>query len=141
MLTILMLFVAPVISKSLESLRASQSSSATIVSMHADMSEMSTIHYDIHTIEHVSDSGCTIPQSISHHFVLNSSRSPIVDIPCGYCHLLIHLPLIQNVFIPFIWLILLISQVHFLPVIVLPLLFVCYPDCQPRAPPSMFSLC
>ncbi|ENU9622376.1 TPA: DUF2946 domain-containing protein [Enterobacter hormaechei subsp. hoffmannii] len=144
LLAILMLFVAPVISKSLEHQRASQPCSAAITTTHNDMPDTAAMHHAMPGMEHdlhsSLDSACAVSQSMSHHLASNPGSSPMEDIACGYCQLLIHLPLIQTVFIPFIWLILLVSQAPFLPVIVSPLLSACYSKCQPRAPPSLFSL-
>jgi hypothetical protein len=144
LLAILMLFLAPVISKSLEHQRASQPCSAAITSTHNNMPDMAAMHHAMPGMEHdlhsSLGSACAIDQGMSHHLVSTPGSSPMEDIACGYCQLLIHLPLIQTVFIPFIWLIRLVSQAPFLPVIVAPLLSACYSEYQPRAPPSLFSL-
>ncbi|WON76977.1 DUF2946 domain-containing protein [Serratia sp. UGAL515B_01] len=140
LLAILILFVAPVISKSLEHQRAGKPCSAEITTTPPDKVAMLNTMPDMEHGSHSSGNTCSTPHSLPHHLVVKPGSSPMEDIACGYCQLLIHLPLIQTVFIPFIWLILLVSQAPFLPVIVSPLLSACYPDSRPRAPPSLSYL-
>lgn len=144
LLAILMLFLAPVISKSLEHQRASQPCSAPITTTHHDVSGMAAMHHAMPGMAHAahssSHSSCIASQGMPHHLVSKPGSSPMEDIACGYCQLLIHLPLLQTIFTPFIWLTLLVSHAPFLPVLVSPLLSTCYSECQPRAPPGLFLL-
>lgn len=72
---------------------------------------------------------------VSSHFLTDPGASLMDDIACGYCQLLLHIPLILWLFIPFIWLAWRISCVP-PPPIIAPLLAQ-HDDAQalPRAPP------
>ncbi len=125
-----MLFVAPVVSKSLASQHANMPCAVDSVAMQ----DMPAMHHAMPGKENAGK--CEVHQGTPHHLLPSAGSSPMEDIACGYCQLLIHLPLIQNVFTPFVWLIEFVSQAPFLPVILSPLLCVCYCEYQPRAPPN-----
>lgn len=91
------------------------------------------MHHAMPGMEHAT---CETEQRLPHHLLPSIGSSPMEDIACGYCQLLIHLALIQTVFIPFIWLIVLVSQQPYLPARVSPCLIIYYSEYQPRAPPS-----
>ncbi len=132
LLAMLMLFVAPVISQSLAHRFASAHCTSEVTIAH---NTVPNIKHGTHT---TTDSACSTLQDIPHHLFPNPGSSPMEDIACGYCQLLIHFPLITNVFVPFIWMLLLVSQATFSPATISPLLPVCYLECQPRAPPRLF---
>jgi len=85
-LAVLLLFVAPMISKNLAEHRASMQDAAV---MSAEMPMM-----DHHSEMSMSDHGMMMGQGFA----------------CGYCDLLVHVPLMLWVFIPFIWWMCLISR-------------------------------
>jgi hypothetical protein len=115
----LMLFIAPVISKSLEHRRAATNGE------HHMMSHSGSMMMEMATEQTPSPS----------HLMPGIGASLMDDIACGYCQLLLHIPLIVWLFIPFIWLIWRISRVPPPPVIA-PLLTQ-HDDAEalPRAPP------
>lgn len=109
-LAVLLLFIAPVVSKNLVE--------------HHDAMVMSGMSADMPMMDHHSD------RAMADHSMMMDD-----GVACGYCDLLVHVPLMLWVFIPFIWLMCLISRapppqhiVH----LALPRLKGSY---QPRAPP------
>ena len=115
----LMLFIAPLISKSLEHRRAATNGE------HHMMSHSGGMMMEMASVEMPSPS----------HLMPGMGSSLMDDIACGYCQLLLHIPLIIWLFIPFIWLIWRISRAPPPPVIA-PLLAE-HDDAEalPRAPP------
>lgn len=111
----LMLFIAPVISKSLE---------------HRRMAEMGN-----HGEHHVMMDMGSMEMPTSPHLMPGMGASLMDDIACGYCQLLLHIPLIVWLFIPFIWLAWRISRAPPPPVIAA--ILAQHDDAQalPRAPP------
>lgn len=119
MFAMLMLFIAPVISKSLAHQRVAMSGE------HAMMAHSAAMMMDMETMT----------QPLPSHFQPAPGASLMDDIACGYCQLLLHVPLIAWLFIPFIWLVSRISRIPVQP-IVAPLLAE-HNDAEalPRAPP------
>ncbi|MCT4716250.1 DUF2946 domain-containing protein [Enterobacteriaceae bacterium H18W14] len=115
LLAMLMLFIAPVISKSLEHRRAAE------INHHAEHHMM----MDMGSME----------MPVASHLMPGPGASLMDDIACGYCQLLLHVPLIVWLFIPFIWLAWRITRAPPPPVIA-PLLAQ-HDDAEalPRAPP------
>lgn len=115
----LMLFIAPVISKSLEQRRA------TTNGEHHMMGHSGAMMMEMGAME----------MPVSSHLLPGAGTSLMDDIACGYCQLLLHIPLIVWLFIPFIWLVWRISRAPPPPVIA-PLLAQ-HDDAEalPRAPP------
>lgn len=130
-LAVLMLFLAPEVSKNL-------AWSPPVVSEnhsphHPVRDELAVEHHhSAHTdnsAEHHRHQG----QSVGHHMMDGSTMEG--DFACGYCELLIHCPLIFWLFTPLIWLLLIASRV---PAVVLYILSPTpyFAGCaQPRAPP------
>lgn len=121
LLAMLMLFIAPVISKSLEHRRAAEINNHAEQHMtHADgmMMEMGPME-----------------MPVASHLPPGAGASLMDDIACGYCQLLLHVPLIVWLFIPFIWLAWRITRAP-PPAVIAPLLAQ-HDDAkaQPRAPP------
>ncbi|WP_228864677.1 DUF2946 domain-containing protein [Xenorhabdus sp. PB30.3] len=118
LLAILMLFIAPVVSKTLEHHRDGMKNEAC----HGmPMPDMQNSH-------HQSD-------SMNHHGVDHVHMGLMDDIACGYCQLLINLPLLSGSFIPFILLTLTISRAPPAPRFSGPAIRLFYGESQPRAPP------
>ncbi|MCW0331668.1 hypothetical protein NB704_003057 [Pantoea ananatis] len=108
-LAVLLLFIAPVVSKNL----AERHDAMTMSGMSADMPMM----------DHHSD------MAMTDHSMMNDGLA------CGYCDLLVHVPLMLWVFIPFIWLICLTCRApppRHIARLALPRLNGIY---RPRAPP------
>ncbi|MFP2513281.1 DUF2946 domain-containing protein [Buttiauxella agrestis] len=118
-LAMLMLFIAPVISKSLEHRRVAMNGEHHMMSHSGGMM--------------MEMAGEKMPSPS--HLMPGIGASLMDDIACGYCQLLLHIPLIVWLFIPFIWLIWRISRIPPPPVIA-PLLAQ-HDDAEalPRAPP------
>ncbi len=122
LLAMLMLFIAPVISKSLEHRRAAEKSGHA---EHHMMAHASGMMMDMGPMEMPSSS----------HLLPGVGASLMDDIACGYCQLLLHVPLIVWLFIPLIWLAWRITRAP-PPAVIAPLLAQ-HDDAkaQPRAPP------
>jgi hypothetical protein len=113
-LAVLLLFVAPVVSKNLAERHDKMVMTHDMSAMRADMSMM---HH--HTDMPMSDHAMTIDESFA----------------CGYCDLLVHVPLMLWVFVTLIWLMLVISRAPPTPALVQPLLRRVTGIHRPRAPP------
>ncbi|MDC9592421.1 DUF2946 domain-containing protein [Xenorhabdus sp. IM139775] len=100
LLAILMLFIAPVISKTLEHSREG-------IKAHA----------------------------MNHHGADHVHMGLMDDIACGYCQLLINLPLLTGGFVPFILLTIIVSRVPPTQRFSGPIIRLFYGESQPRAPP------
>ncbi|CBJ81463.1 hypothetical protein XBJ1_2337 [Xenorhabdus bovienii SS-2004] len=70
-----------------------------------------------------------------HHGASHTHTGLMDDIACGYCQLLINLPLLTWVFIPFIWLALTISRTPPVRFFLGSAIQLFYGESQPRAPP------
>ncbi|MBA0159454.1 DUF2946 domain-containing protein [Pectobacterium atrosepticum] len=126
--SMMMLFIAPVISKSLVQLAACQ------VSTH-HMPAASQHHHGAH--EHEACHHGSTP----HNLMMSSvGLSPMEDIACGYCQLLVHLPFILSVILPLLWLLLSAHRPTYSPDFVCPTLFRPYCPQRARAPPDAVSL-
>ncbi|QQA77505.1 DUF2946 domain-containing protein [Pectobacterium parmentieri] len=125
--SMMMLFIAPLISKSLVQLSACQ------VSAHA--MPMSQQHHGAHEHDACHHGGTP------HNLMMSSvGLAPMEDIACGYCQLLVHLPLILSVVLPLLWLLLSAHRPTHFPDFVCPTLFRPYCSQRARAPPEAVSL-
>ncbi|MCS3431935.1 DUF2946 domain-containing protein [Klebsiella sp. BIGb0407] len=130
-LAILMLFLAPEVSKNLVQWQDAVPETHQMQGTVAH--EMPADHnHNTHTIpssEHHAHHG----ESGGHHMMGSSSMAG--DFACGYCELLIHCPLIFWLFAPLIWLLLVSSRAP--PLIIYCLFPLTYfvSSAQPRAPP------
>ncbi|WP_340614419.1 DUF2946 domain-containing protein [Xenorhabdus thailandensis] len=114
LLAILMLFIAPVVSKTLEHHREE-------------------IKSEINHCVFVSDMPST--HTMNHHGVDHVHMGIMDDIACGYCQLLINLPLLAGGFIPFILLTLIVFRAPPILRFFGPVIRLFYGESQPRAPP------
>ncbi|WP_099134012.1 DUF2946 domain-containing protein [Xenorhabdus ehlersii] len=114
LLAILMLFIAPVVSKTLEHHREG-------------------IRSEINHCMSVSDMPST--HTMNHHGVDHVHMGLMDDIACGYCQLLINLPLLAGGFVPFILLTLIVSRAPPVSRFFGPVIRLFYGESQPRAPP------
>ncbi|OFC63572.1 DUF2946 domain-containing protein [Candidatus Erwinia dacicola] len=126
-LAVLLLFIAPDVSKTLESYRTS-----------AD-SEMSTHHpaemmMDDMPMPAMSGHAAMIMHAGSAE-AMHHDMGRMDEFACGYCQLLVHMPLLLCLFIVFFWLMCLIALIR--PALILPAYHVTFflGICQPRAPP------
>ncbi|MEM6159622.1 DUF2946 domain-containing protein [Erwinia sp. P6884] len=143
LMAILMLFIAPEVSKTLEHGRMQSDTDATVTApashaMHSmDMDGMHMAgmpeHHPISSLSPGDEKGQTgrAMPALS----LSGSMGMMDDFACGYCQLLAHFPVLAWILIPVISLLLLISRVSSpLFTSVIPLTF--FPGIsQPRAPP------
>ncbi|MEG3131858.1 DUF2946 domain-containing protein [Pantoea cypripedii] len=112
---VLLLFVAPVVSKTLlERQNHLQSMMADMPMHHDAMPDMAMPGMD----HHMMDDG---------------------EFACGYCDLLVHVPLMMWVFVPFIWLMLVISRAPPIPDVIAPVIRRHTSTHRPRAPPALLS--
>ncbi|MGQ8775283.1 DUF2946 domain-containing protein [Serratia sp. NA_112.1] len=133
---ILMLFIAPVISRSLEHVRVGQSETASMADCGMDMS--THMH---HSPPSAPSAKASMPgmsmamQTGSHNMAMMMD-----DSACGYCVLLIHVPLLDLAYSPLLWSGTLLSRAppaHY----IFPLFaHVAHSEAQPRAPPASLSL-
>lgn len=140
-LAILLLFIAPEVSKSLAQRHAS-GKSETVQSVQpmpgmimAGMDHRAMDHHGTHQmpVTHNAD------DPSAHHAdtaAMNSGISMMGDIACGYCLFLLHFPLLLSLFVALILLMLLTSRAPVRQITALfpPALFTGL--CQPRAPPA-----
>ena len=99
---VLLLFVAPIVSKTL----LERQTRIDPVASHSPSSAMPMHHHDM-------PMEMAMP-GMMHHNMDDG------EFACGYCDLLVHVPLMMWVFIPFIWLMLVISRAPPLPPLVAP---------------------
>ncbi|MBK0090112.1 DUF2946 domain-containing protein [Erwinia sp. S59] len=113
-LAVLLLFVAPIVSK-------------TLMERQSRMMDMPSQGM---TSEMMMD--MAMP-GMDHHMMEDG------EFACGYCDLLVHVPLMMWVFIPFIWLMMVISRAPPLPPLQAPVIRRFSPTHRPRAPPAVLS--
>ncbi|SPY78394.1 DUF2946 domain-containing protein [Providencia rustigianii] len=81
LLAVAMLFIAPLISKSMEQMNSCAES-------HGAMAEHSmSQHHDMPLSEHCEQGG-----AMNHMLMVSVGQSPMEDIACGYCQLLVNFP-------------------------------------------------
>ncbi|TCL05826.1 MULTISPECIES: DUF2946 domain-containing protein [Sodalis] len=155
LVAILMLFIGPVVSKSLEHRRVGVNidpghtvATAAMAMAGMDMSDdemngdgMSAMSepdnsqpVPVHDARHAGHDN-HLAHSALYAWTDGSTSGLMNDIACGYCQLLLHLPLMAWLFIPFVWLMLLISRAPPAAIFTRPLLSFFPGDPQPRAPP------
>jgi hypothetical protein len=115
---VLLLFVAPIVSKTL----MERQSQMMAMPQHS-MMDHSMSHHDMMMAD------MSMP-GMSHHMMDDG------EFACGYCDLLVHVPLLLWVFIPFIWLIMVISRAPPLPQVAAPIVRRFSSIHRPRAPPA-----
>lgn len=96
LISVAMLFIAPVISKSIKHRTACQHVS------HSMPMAMSGMHHDMAAPAH-----CEVMSPMSHSTMSGQAMSPMEEIACGYCQLLVHLPFVQFALAFLLWLLLL----------------------------------
>lgn len=133
---ILMLFIAPVISRSLEHARVGQSEPASMADCGMDMSTHSHHQPPPEPTGKASMPGMSMAmQTGSHNMAMMMD-----DSACGYCVLLIHVPLLDLAYSPLFWSGSLLSRAppaHY----IFPLFaHVIHSESQPRAPPASLPL-
>ncbi|WP_223261825.1 DUF2946 family protein [Raoultella sp. 10-1] len=127
LLAIAMLFVAPVVSKSIARQAACQHFSA-VSSM-----PMPAMHHDMPMAAHCAES-----VAMDHQMMSGQAMSPMEEIACGYCQLLVHLPFVQLLLAMLLWLLLLFIVRHPLIPIVCAPIFRAWTPQRARAPPAVF---
>lgn len=133
-----MLFVAPVISKSLAH-HSDCLKSATTTAMpdhHGPDPHgmaMSGMLHDMAIAE-----PCEKNLTMVHRMMSGQAMSPMEEIACGYCQLLIHLPFVQFVLTVMLWLMLLCVHLSLPLLVILSPIFRTWTPLRARAPPAVF---
>lgn len=128
-LAVLLLFVAPVVSKTL-----AERHQMRTLNMAAEMSSEAAS-----SMSHRHSAAMQMQSAESSMMTMNHSAMPDGEFACGYCDLLVHVPLMVWVFIPFIWLMMLISRAPPMVTASAPVLRQPWGFHHPRAPPPAFS--
>ncbi|MDC9596287.1 DUF2946 domain-containing protein [Xenorhabdus anantnagensis] len=134
LLAILMLFIAPVVSKTLEHHREN----GTCESGMNHCMSMSDMQNSDNNTHHNPSYHQTSPSlhSMNHHHGSDHIHIGLMDdIACGYCQLLINLPLLAEGFVPFILLALIVSRAPPASRLSGSTIRLFYGESQPRAPP------
>ncbi len=133
LMAILMLFIAPVISKALEHHRKNGMNHCIAMSdmQHNDNNGHQKIGHQ---------QAVTLTHSMNHHGIDHIHMGFMDDIACGYCQLLINLPLLAGGFVSFVLLTLMVSRTPPAPLFSGTTIWRFYGESQPRAPPLISSL-
>ncbi len=145
-MAMMMLFIAPVVSKTLAHWRVAETGDIAgermaampgMVMNDAHMDGMAMDGHDMHAMPSAQGAQPSGHHNQGEHPVQAMDEGMMDDVACGYCQLLVHFPLLIWVFVPFIWLMLLISRAPspFSLPFYLCIAFFGLP--QPRAPPVL----
>ncbi|BCZ57709.1 DUF2946 domain-containing protein [Serratia sp. TSA_130.2] len=136
MFAILMLFIAPVVSRSLEHARAGSAETTVMADCGMAMPKPKPMHHDMHSPPAAPEKAASpmMQHGGGHH----NMAMMMDDSACGYCVLLLHAPLLDVSHAPLFWSQSLASRpppTHYL----VPLFaHVVHTELQPRAPPVSF---
>ncbi|WP_414163577.1 DUF2946 domain-containing protein [Superficieibacter sp. BNK-5] len=133
LLSVAMLFVAPVISKSLAHHSDCVNSAITTAMPEHHGMAMSGMHHDVAMPEL-----CEQNLTMVHRMMAGQAMSPMEEIACGYCQLLIHLPFVQFVLTVMLWLMLLCVRIPLPLLAILSPIFRAWAPQRARAPPAVF---
>lgn len=130
-LAVLLLFLAPVVSKSLMTHQGMISTSSAI------LLNTSTPEMNDPAMEHMADMQHMPPAATPAFPGEQAPHSMIMgdDSACGYCELLIHVPLMLWLFVPLLWLIMLVARILRSPPVLSPLIQRWSFRQRPRGPP------
>ncbi|WP_255417030.1 DUF2946 domain-containing protein [Photorhabdus sp. CRCIA-P01] len=137
---ILMLFIAPVISRSLEHACIGEAHSSRVVDCHRVMSSDDDMpwnmsHSDIASVSPGSNHHDGMPMSMH----AGAGMSMLEDIACGYCVFLIHVPILDLANTPLFWSTSLTSRPPPIQTVASFLPHFIFSDSLPRAPPEPIS--
>ncbi|HBZ7326272.1 DUF2946 domain-containing protein [Klebsiella michiganensis] len=133
LLSVAMLFIAPVISKTLAHRTACQQSVSATKTHHDVPMTMPEMHHSM-----VKPGHCQPHHEMPHLMMPGQAMSPMEEIACGYCQLLIHMPFVQLMLTVLLVLMLLcIRKTSPLRVNFSPIFRVWAPQ-RARAPPAVF---
>lgn len=133
LLSVAMLFVAPVISKSLTHHAGFVNSTITKAMTDNHGMAMSGMHQDMPVPEL-----CEQNLTMTHPMMAGQAMSPMEEIACGYCQLLIHLPFVQFVLTVMLWLMLICVRLYLPLQVILSPIFRAWTPQRARAPPAVF---
>ncbi|WP_282183130.1 DUF2946 domain-containing protein [Photorhabdus hindustanensis] len=141
---ILMLFIAPVISRSLEHARIGEAHSSKVVDCHVVMSSDDDMprnmsHSDVSSVSHATKSYSTNHHDGMQMGMHGGGMSMLEDIACGYCVFLIHIPMLDLANIPLFWSTSLTSRPPPIQTVASFLPHFIFSDSLPRAPPEQIS--
>ncbi|WP_437890407.1 DUF2946 domain-containing protein [Phytobacter sp. V91] len=127
LLAVAMLFVAPVVSKSLQHHTPCQPATAMM-------------NMDMHGMHHAETTAaaCDSPPAPHHFLSAGAGQSLMEDIACGYCQLLIHLPFVLFVLAVLLWLWRICVPSSAFPALRCPLIFRPWDPKSARAPPCCY---
>ncbi|WP_350306391.1 DUF2946 domain-containing protein [Photorhabdus viridis] len=134
---ILMLFIAPVISRSLEHVRIGESHSSKVADCHTVMSPDDDMPRNMSHSDIVSASpGTYHHDGMQMGMHAGGGMSMLEDIACGYCVFLIHVPMLDLANTPLFWSTSLTSRSPPVQPVTLLLAHFIFSDSLPRAPPE-----
>lgn len=81
---------------------------------------------------------CEQNLTMVHRMMAEHAMSPMEEIACGYCQLLIHLPFVQLVLMVMLWLILLCVRLSLQLQAIFSPIFRAWAPQRARAPPAVF---
>ncbi|CAQ83332.1 MULTISPECIES: DUF2946 domain-containing protein [Photorhabdus] len=137
---ILMLFIAPVISRSLEHARIGEAHSSKVVDCHMVISSNDDMprnmsHSEVSSASHVS-SGTNHHDGMQMGMHAGGGMSMLEDIACGYCVFLIHVPMLDLANTPLFWSTSLTARPPPIQTVASFLPHFIFSDSLPRAPPG-----
>ncbi|HGY2353387.1 TPA: DUF2946 domain-containing protein [Citrobacter farmeri] len=128
LIAVAMLFVAPAISRTIAHRTGCQHIT------HAMPGTMSGIHHDM-----AMSAICEPSSLMDQQMMSGKAMSPMEEIACGYCQLLVQLPFIQFAIVFLLWLLLLfVLRFSLIPLICVTLFQPWAPQ-RARAPPAVFQ--
>ncbi|WP_274382155.1 DUF2946 domain-containing protein [Photorhabdus bodei] len=136
---VLMLFIAPVISRSLEHARIGEAHSSRVVDCHRVMSSDGDMPWNM------SHSDVSFASYVTNHHdgmqmgMHGGGMSMLEDIACGYCVFLIHIPMLDLANTPLFWSTSLTSRPPPIQTVASFLPHFIFSDSLPRAPPEQIS--
>ncbi|WP_445497062.1 DUF2946 domain-containing protein [Photorhabdus sp. SF281] len=134
---ILMLFIAPVISRSLEHARIGESHSSRVADCHTVMSSDDDIPRNMPHSDMASASpGTNHHDGMQMGMHAGGGMSLLEDIACGYCVFLIHIPMLDLANTPLFWSTSLTSRPPPIQTVASFLPHFIFSDSLPRAPPE-----
>ena len=128
LIAVAMLFVAPVISRTIAHRTVCQQIT------HAMPVTMSGMHHDM-----AMPAVCESSSLMDQRMLAGMAMSPMEEIACGYCQLLVHLPFIQFALTFLLWLLLLFAIRFPLISLICATLFQPWSPQRARAPPAVLQ--
>lgn len=133
LLSVAMLFIAPLISKTLAHRTDCQQSVSATMTHHDMPMAMPEMHHSM-----VKPGHCQPHHEMPHLMMPGQAMSPMEEIACGYCQLLIHMPFVQLMLtVQLVLMFLCIRKTPSLQITCSPIFHAWDPQ-RARAPPAVF---